>query len=172
LVNPANSTAERVIRDAQEAARAKGVQLLILKAGTAADLDSGFASLNQLHADALVVSADNFLISRRDQLVALASRHAVPAIYYLREYTAAGGLISYGASLAEANRQAGIYAGKILNGAKPADLPVQQPTKSSWSSTSRQPRRSASPCRPRSSREPTRSSNKRRLNDRLSDRVG
>ena len=128
LVNPNNPNAERMMRDVQEAARAKGVQLPILKAGTEGEIDAAFATLVQLQAGALVVGADPFFDSRREQLVALASRHAVPAIYAWREFAAAGGLISYGASLTAVYRQVGIYAGKILNGAKPADLPVQQPT--------------------------------------------
>jgi putative tryptophan/tyrosine transport system substrate-binding protein len=128
FVNPNNPNAERTMRDVQEAARAKGVQLLILKAGTESEIDDAFASLIELHAGALLVGNDPFFNSRREQLVALASRRAVPAIYEHREYVAAGGLISYGTSLAAANRQAGIYVGKILKGAKPADLPVQQPT--------------------------------------------
>src|SRR5437763_8670254 len=132
LVNPNNAGTERIkriIRDTEEAARAKGVQLPILKAGTESEIDAAFASLVQLHAGALLVAADPFLSSRREQLVALASRHAVPAIYAWREFVAAGGLISYGASLTAVFREIGIYAGKILKGAKPADLPVQQPTK-------------------------------------------
>jgi putative ABC transport system substrate-binding protein len=128
LVNPTNSTAEHITLDVQEAARAKGVQLLILKAGTESEIDAAFASLVQQHADALVVSTDPFFTSRREQLVALASRHAVPAIHEWREFASAGGLISYGPSLTAAVRQVGIYTGKILKGAKPADLPVQQPT--------------------------------------------
>jgi putative ABC transport system substrate-binding protein len=128
LVNSNKQGDEPIMRDVQEAARAKGVQLRILKAGTDSEIDAAFASLVQLHAGGLVVSPDAFFGSRRDQLVALASRHAVPAIYEWREFAAAGGLISYGASLTDTWRQVGIYAGKILKGAKPADLPVQRPT--------------------------------------------
>ena len=128
LVNPNNPNTERTIRDMEEAARAKGVQLNILKAGTESEIDAAFAALVQLPAGALVVVGDPLFINRREQLVALASRHAVPAIYAFREYAAAGGLISYGTSFTAAYRQLGIYAGKILKGAKPADLPVQQPT--------------------------------------------
>ena len=129
LVNPNVADAEPTIRAALEAALTKGLQLSILRASTEGEIDDAFASLAQLHADALLIGADPFFMSRRDQIVALASRHAVPAIYEQREYAAAGGLISYGSSLADAYHQAGISAGKILNGAKPADLPVQQPTK-------------------------------------------
>ena len=107
---------------------AKGVQLPILKASSESEIDTAFASLVQLHAGALLVGADPFLSSRREQLVALASRHAVPSIYAWREFAASGGLISYGASLTSAFRLVGTYAGKVLKGAKPADLPVQQPT--------------------------------------------
>ena len=128
LVNPNNPNTERTIRDMEEAARAKGVQLNILKAGTESEIDAAFAALVQLPAGALVVVGDPLFINRREQLVALASRHAVPAIYAFREYAAAGGLISYGTSFTAAYRQLGTYAGKILKGAKPADLPVQQPT--------------------------------------------
>src|SRR5438067_2464464 len=128
MVNPNNGVAERVIRDLQEAARTKGLQLHVLKAGSESEIDSAFASLVQLHVDALIVAADPFLSSRREQLVALASRHAVPSSYAWREFAAAGGLISYGPSLTYAFHLVGHYAGKVLKGAKPADLPVQQPT--------------------------------------------
>jgi putative ABC transport system substrate-binding protein len=126
LVNPNNANVERLIGDVQEAARAKGVPLAILKATTEREIDGAFGSLVELRADALVVSADPFFNSRREQIVALASHHAVPTIYQLREFAASGGLISYGTSLTSV---VGIYAGRILKGAKPADLPVQQPTK-------------------------------------------
>jgi putative tryptophan/tyrosine transport system substrate-binding protein len=131
LVNPNNTYTEPMISVVQEAARVKGRQLLILKAGSEGEIDAAFATLVQLHADGLVVGAEPFFYSRREQLVALAWRHAVPAIYDGREYAASGGLISYGPSLAilaDMDRQAGVYAGRILKGAKPADLPVQQPT--------------------------------------------
>jgi len=128
LVNPNNASTGRLIKEAQEAARVKGVRLPILKAGTESEIQAAFASLVQLRAGALVVGADPFLYGRRDQLLALASRHAVPAICSWREFAVARGLISYGPSLTAAVRQVGIYAGRILNGEKPSDLPVQQPT--------------------------------------------
>jgi putative ABC transport system substrate-binding protein len=129
LVNPNNPSTARIMRDAQEAARAKGVQLQILKAGSEIEIDAAFAALIQRQAaGALLIGGDSFFNSRPEQLVALASRHAVPAIYSRPEFAAAGGLISYGPNLTAGYRQAGIYAGKILKGAKPADLPVQQPT--------------------------------------------
>ena len=116
------------IEDVQAAARGKGVLLPILKAGSDSEIDAAFASLIQLHAGALVIGDDPIFSRRRDQLVTLAAHHAVPAIYYSRDFAASGGLISYGASFTAVYRQLGIYAGKILKGAKPADLPVQQPT--------------------------------------------
>ena len=128
LVNPGNPGAEGAIGDVREAVRAKGVQLTVVKAGTESEVDAAFASLVQRQAGALLVGADPFFLSRRDLLVALAARLAVPAIYDWREYAVAGGLISYGPSLAAIYRQEGVYTGRILNGAKPADLPVQQPT--------------------------------------------
>ena len=129
LVNPASPDTEPMIRDAQEAGRAKRMQLPILKASTESEIDAAFASLVQQHADALVVGDDPFFGSRLEQLVGLASRHAVPTIYWRREFAAAGGLISYGPSLTDSYRKSGIYAGRVLKGEKPADLPVQQPTK-------------------------------------------
>jgi len=128
LVNPDDPTVEGFARGVEDAARAKGLQLRILKASTETEIDTAFASLVQLHPAALVVTPNAFFGSRSKQLVALASRHAVPAIYFTREFVAAGGLISYGPSFPGVLRQLGIYAGKILKGAKPADLPVQQPT--------------------------------------------
>jgi len=128
LVNPNNPNIRRMIQEVGEAARTKGVQLPILKAGNEGEIDAAFASLGELHAGAIVIGVDPYLDTRREQLVALASRHAVPAIDAFREYTEAGGLISYGTSLTAVLRQAGIYAGRILKGEKPADLPVQQPT--------------------------------------------
>ena len=128
LVNPDNLTTDSVIREVQEAAHAKGVQLYILKAGNENEIDAAFAKFVQLHAGALAVAPDPFYNTQREQLVALAALDAVPAIYPWREVAAVGGLITYGPSLTSAVRQAGIYAGKILKGANPADLPVQQPT--------------------------------------------
>jgi len=128
LVNPNNANTERITRDMKEAARAKGVQIAILKAGTESEINAAFANLVQLHAGALIVMGDPLFVNGRDQLVALSSRHAVPAIYQSREYAASGGLISYGTSFTASFREVGVYVGKILNGAKPVDLPVQQPT--------------------------------------------
>jgi putative ABC transport system substrate-binding protein len=128
LANPNNVNTDSIIGDMQEAARAKGLQLAILKAGTEGEIDEAFATLVELRAGALLVAGDPFFFGRREQLLALASRYAVPANYMWREFAMAGGLISYGTSVADTFRQAGIYTGKILNGAKPADLPVQQPT--------------------------------------------
>jgi putative ABC transport system substrate-binding protein len=129
LVNPNYSGADEMMRDTQEAARAKGVQLHVVKARTEGEIDAAFATLVQLHVGALVVGNDTFFDGRREQLVEMAARHAIPTIYGWRVFAAAGGLISYGPSIASAYRQAGAYVGRILAGDKPADLPVQQPTK-------------------------------------------
>jgi putative ABC transport system substrate-binding protein len=129
LVNPYNPASEPLVREAQAAARAKGVQLQILKAGAESEIDGAFASLVRQQVGALIVAGDAFFLSRRDQLVALASRNAVPANYAGRGFAAAGGLISYGVNLAAVFRDSGICAGRILRGEKPVDLPVQLPTK-------------------------------------------
>jgi putative ABC transport system substrate-binding protein len=129
LVNPNNANAGRMIGDLQAAAHEKGVQLSILNAGTEVEIDTVFAMLVQREAGALVVAADPFLFSRREQLTTLAARHALPAIYEFREFAAVGGLISYGPSIIDTYRKAGAYVGRILKGAKPADLPVEQPTR-------------------------------------------
>jgi putative ABC transport system substrate-binding protein len=128
LVNPKNAMAERLIGNAQEAARAKGVRLAVLEAGTEGEIDIVFAHLVQLQASGLVVVPDQLFANQREQLVALASRHTIPAVYGLRTFVAAGGLISYGIDYLALYRQTGVYAGRILKGAKPADLPIQQPT--------------------------------------------
>jgi putative ABC transport system substrate-binding protein len=128
LVNPTNANAEGIIKVAQGAAHAKGVELSVLKASNKGEIDAAFTSLVQLHSKALVVARDPFLFNRREQLVALASRHSIPAIYESREFVALGGLMSYGPSLTAVYRQFGSYTGKILKGARPGDLPVEQPT--------------------------------------------
>jgi putative tryptophan/tyrosine transport system substrate-binding protein len=130
LVNPTNAYTEPMIRVVQEAAHARGLELSILKASNVSEIDRAFGSLAELGADGLVIGAEPFLSgSRREQLVALASRYAIPAIYEARATVTAGGLISYGVDLTDLSRQAGIYAGRILKGIKPGDLPVQEPTK-------------------------------------------
>jgi putative tryptophan/tyrosine transport system substrate-binding protein len=128
LVNPNNPVAERTVQEMRDAAREKGVRLLILKAASEFEIDTAFASLVQQHADALLVGNDPFFMSRSAQFSALAARDAIPTIHGWREFVMAGGLISYGASLAAGDRQVGVYVGRILNGAKVADLPVLQPT--------------------------------------------
>jgi putative ABC transport system substrate-binding protein len=129
LINPANPTTKTQTADEQAAARALGLELLIMNASSERDIDAAFASFVQQRVNAIILGGDQFLLNRRDQLVELAARNAVPTMYYLREFAVAGGLISYGASLTDAYRLAGVYAGRILKGEKPADLPVQQSTK-------------------------------------------
>ena len=129
LVNPANPNIETQWKDLQAAARTIGQEILVVKASTEGDIDAVFARLMQQRGGALLVDTDAFLFSRRDQLIGLAKQYAVPAIFDRREFTAAGGLMSYGGSVTDAYRWAGIYTGRILKGEKPADLPVQQATK-------------------------------------------
>ena len=128
LVNPTSPIYGRVVADVQEAARTKGIQLLVQNASNENEIDAAFAKLVQLHAGAILVDSDAFFTGRREQIVTLTSRYKLPAIYAFRVYTDNGGLMSYGPSITAAYRQAGVYAGRILAGAKPADLPVQQPT--------------------------------------------
>jgi putative tryptophan/tyrosine transport system substrate-binding protein len=129
LVNPASPIGETESADAMAAARALGIELHVLNASAEQDLDAAFGSLMRLRVGALVVAGEPYFDSQRDRLVALSARHAVPVSYAWREYVLAGGLMSYGTSLTDSYRQAGIYVGRILKGEKPADLPVIQPTK-------------------------------------------
>jgi ABC-type uncharacterized transport system substrate-binding protein len=129
LVNPTSPVAEPQTRDAQAAADALGLKLSVLSAVTENDFDQVFATVVQQRADALFISADPFLSSRRERLVALAARHAIPTLYEIREFAEAGGLMSYGTVLREGYYKGGIYAGRILKGVNPADLPVEQVNK-------------------------------------------
>src|SRR5207244_8585408 len=125
IVNP-GGISESGAQKLQETARTFGLELRLLRAANEKEIDEAFATFTRSRPGALLVDADLFFNARREQFVALAARHAVPAIYEVRDYVVAGGLMSYGASIAEAYRQAGMYNGRILNGAKPADLPVLQ----------------------------------------------
>jgi len=129
LVNPNNANAQTLSKDLQVAARKLGLQLHVLHAGNERDFDRVFVDLVQLRAGALVIGTDAFLTSHSERLAALALRHAMPAVYQYPEFTAAGGLMSYGGSIKEAFRTVGVYTGRILKGEKPTDLPVQQITK-------------------------------------------
>jgi putative ABC transport system substrate-binding protein len=129
LVDANSTEAEIQLKEVQAAARTIGQQIYVLNAGSEIEFGTAFASRVPQQAGALLVAGSPFFTSRRNQLVALAARYAVPAIYEWREFATAGGLMSYGTSLPDAYRQIGIYAGRILKGAKPADLPVMQPTK-------------------------------------------
>jgi putative ABC transport system substrate-binding protein len=129
LVNPTNPASQSQTRDAQVAAGALGLKLLVFNAKNEGEIDAAFTSLVEQRVNAVVVGADGYFSNRRDQLVRLAARHAIPAIYSLRELAIAGGLMSYGTDITDALRLAGVYAGRILKGEKPADLPVQQTVK-------------------------------------------
>jgi putative ABC transport system substrate-binding protein len=129
LVNPTNPNTETQLKDLQAAARTLGLQLHVLQASTERDFNDAFATLVQLRTGALVIGTDGFFLSRSEQLAALTVRHAVPTIFQDRAFAAAGGLMSYGGSTTDSYRQAGVYAGRILKGEKPADLPVVQSTK-------------------------------------------
>ena len=129
LVNPNFPDAESQSKDMKEAARTLALQVHVVNANSVGDFNQAFATFIELKADALLISLDAFFLSRREQLVGLAARHKIPAIYFARDFVLAGGLMSYGSDIANSYHQAGIYAGRILKGAKPGDLPVVQPTK-------------------------------------------
>jgi putative tryptophan/tyrosine transport system substrate-binding protein len=129
LMNPSNSSSVRNVSEAKDAAQSVWEKVHVLQAATVTEIETAFAKMSLEKVGALVVVPDTFLISRRDQIVALAARYAVPTMYQFRDYALAGGLISYGASLSDQYRQVGVYTGMILKGANPADLPVLQPTK-------------------------------------------
>ena len=129
LVNPANPYTASEMKETQDGARHLGLELHVLRASTSRDIDAGFATLLEARAAGLVVSTDQFLTNQAEQIVALAARHAVPAIYQDRAFVAAGGLMSYGGNITDSYRLAGGYTGRILKGEKPADLPVLQSTK-------------------------------------------
>ena len=129
LVNPSNAVTEAETKEMQIATSALGLRMVVLKASTRNEIEAAFASTFPEHAGALVVASDPFLYSQHDQLASLAARHAVPTIYPYREGTMAGGLMSYGPDIPDNYRLLGLYAGRILKGEKPADMPVQQSTK-------------------------------------------
>jgi putative ABC transport system substrate-binding protein len=129
LLNPANPNAQPQAKVLEGAAKSLGLELHVLHARSDQDIDTAFASMADRHVEALLIGPDNFIFSRNAQIAALALRHALPALYQIREFAAAGGLISYGPSQAEPYRQAGVYAGRVLRGQKPADLPVVQSTR-------------------------------------------
>ena len=129
LLNPTNVSYDMQLRDLQDAARSVGQQLSILRASSEGEIDVAFATAVQMQAGAPLVGADAFFVLQRNRLVPLAARHAIPAIFHLREFAVAGGLMSYGTDVPDSYRLLGLYAGRILRGEKPGDLPVLQPTK-------------------------------------------
>ena len=129
VVNPNNPQADEQLQELQAAARTLGVQVEAFKAGSPSGIDTAFANLVQRRAGALLMAADAFFNTRKEQFIVLSARHALPMIFPYREFPAAGGLMSYGTSLADAYRQEGVYAGRILKGEKPAQMPVQQAVK-------------------------------------------
>ena len=129
LLNPKIASFESRLNDVQAAARTFGQKIHIQRASSEMELDSAFATFGQMRAAALLVGADPFFLTQRHRIVALATRNTIPAIYEQREFAMAGGLMSYGTSLTDATRQVGVYAGRVLKGEKPADLPVVQSTK-------------------------------------------
>jgi putative ABC transport system substrate-binding protein len=128
-VNPNNPITESTTRDLQAAVEAIGQKLIIVEASTEQEIDAAFTTVVQQRAGAVLPEGDGFLFGQRNQIVALAARHSIPAIYSQREFATAGGLMSYGSSITDGYRQVGIYTAKILKGEKPSDLPVQQSTK-------------------------------------------
>jgi len=129
LLNPNQTSTETVIRQVAAAAKAKSIEIKALDVSAGVDFETAFATLQKFKAGALIVQTDPFIDARRDQLIDLAARFALPAIYGFREFALAGGLMSYGVSITDVYRHAGLYVGKILKGANPAELPVEQPTK-------------------------------------------
>ena len=129
LVNPNNPNRSIELRAAETAAHSLKMEMLVINAGSESEIDTAFATMDQHRAGALLVASDTFFFARRDQLSSLSARHRIPAIYYLREFAQAGGLITYGNSVPDMYRQVGIYTARILKGEKPSDLPVLQPTK-------------------------------------------
>jgi len=129
LTNPNFPGTERQLRDVEAAARVLGLQLMVLRASSEREIETAFATMARQASIALLVGVDPFFAERRDHIIALAARHAIPAIYPVREFAVAGGLMSYGSDFADSYRQAGIYTGRIVRGEKPADLPVQRSTK-------------------------------------------
>ena len=160
LVNPNNPNTDTETRDVRRAAEALGHTLSVMKAAAEDEFDPAFAGLVQQRAGAIVVAADAYFNNRSRQLVALAARYALPAIYSIREFTIAGGLMSYGANITEGYRQEGLYVGRILKGEKPADLPVQQSAKIELVSISRPPNAG--------SHVPNHAARPRRRSDRMS----